>query len=195
MIHPIRCLPLLLLAGACATGGASTGSTPAGDAFIVQNTQNITQTGGANNIAIGTGMTSVVQAFLAKVPYTADKAFNALASAYAALAIPVTTMVTKDRMLGNLDLKARGRLGSLQMRRLLECGAQMGEPNSDSFQITMSVSSEVKDDGDGSSTVATLVQATGRPVAFAGIDVHCSSTGELERLLTNTLKLKLAEQR
>lgn len=191
----VRLLPLLAIVGACATGGATTGSAPQGDAIIIQNTQNIIQTGGANSINLGSGTTTIIQASATQVNFTADKVFAALAGVYESLSIPVTTMVTKDRMLGNLELKARARLGSIPMRRILDCGSQMGDPNADLFQIIMSVSSEVRDNGDGSSTLSTVVQATGRPVQFAGNDVRCSPTGELENRIANALKLKLGEQR
>lgn len=186
----------LVLAAACATGTAGGGSsTPEGDAIVVQSTQSIIQTGGANNITVGTGMTNIVQAATQRINLTADKVFGALASAYESLGIPVTTMVSKDRMLGNLELKARARIGSLPMRRLLDCGQQLGEPNSDSYQITMSVSSEVKDNGDGSSTLATVVQATGRPVQFSGADVRCTTMGELEKRIAQVTQAKALGER
>ncbi len=189
-----RCLPALLLV-ACASGGASTESSSEPAVMVVQNTQNIIQTGGQNSMSIGSGMTSVVQAATTRIAIAVDKVFGALPAAYEALSIPVTTMVSKDRMLGNLEFKARARLGSLQMRRLLDCGAQLGEPNSDSYQITMSVSSEVKDNGDGTSTLATLVQASGRPVSFSGADVRCTSLGDLEKRIATMVQVKIAEQR
>jgi hypothetical protein len=189
------CLPLLLLAAACASGGASSGSASEPEAIVVQNTQNIIQTGGQNSMSIGSGMTSVVQAATTRINFTADKVFAALPSSYETIGIPVTTMVSKDRMLGNLEFKTRARIGSLQMRRLLDCGTQLGEPNSDSYQILMSVSSEVKDNGDGSSTLATIVLATGRPVQFNGADVRCTSFGELEKRIAAMVQIKIAEMR
>ena len=190
-----RLLTTLLFATACATGGASTSSKPEGDAIIVQNTQSIIQTGGANNISIGSGLTSVVQANTTRINFTVDKVFDALGGAYESLGIPVTMMVTKDRMLGNLEFKTRARIGSLPMRRLLDCGMQLGEPNSDSYQILMSVSSEVKDNGDGSSTLSTVVQATGRPVQFTGADVRCTTVGELEKRIASAVQAKITQQR
>ena len=189
------CLPVMILAAACASGGASSGANVEPEAVVVQNTQNIIQTGGQNSMSIGSGMTTVVQASTTRVNIAADKLFGVLPATYESIGIPVSTMVSKDRMLGNLEFKARARIGSLQMRRLLDCGTQLGEPNSDSYQITMSVSSEVKDNGDGSSTLATLVQATGRPVQFNGADVRCTSFGELEKRIATTAQIKLAESR
>lgn len=104
-------------------------------------------------------------------------------------------MVSKDRLLGNLEFKARTRLGSLQTRRLFDCGTQLGEPNSDSYQLALSVASEVKDNNDGSSTLATLIQGSGRPVSFNGADLRCTTFGELEKRIATLVQIKIAELR
>ncbi|MBI3790838.1 MAG: hypothetical protein HY275_08165 [Gemmatimonadetes bacterium] len=195
MLRHVPTLLILLAVAGCASAGSSGSSRPEGEAIVVQNTQNIIQTGGANNIAIGSGMTSIIQAATTHINLTADKVFGALSTTYESLSIPVTTMVTKDRMLGNLEFKARARLGSLPMRRLVDCGMQLGEPNADSYQIILSVSSEVKDNGDGSSTLATVVQATGRPVQFSGADVRCTTLGELEKRIATIVQAKALGER
>ncbi len=194
MIRTLRVLPALALATACASTSGSSAS-PEGEGIVVQSTQNIIQTGGAGNLSVGTGMTNIVQASTARMLVNADKVFAVLPGAYESLGIPITTMVSKERMLGNLDFKVRARIGALPMRRLLDCGYQQSEPNADGYQIQMSVSSEVKDNGDGTSVLATVVQATGRPVQFSGADVRCTTVGELEKRIAAVVQQKLSEQR
>ena len=147
---------------------------------------------GMGNSDIGTGNTSIVVATTVRLSATADQVFSTLPAAYEKLGITVTTMVTKERMIANPDLRARARLGGIPLRRLFDCGGASGDPNADTFQLTISVASEVKDNGDGSSTLSTLLQANGRPVQFGGGDVRCSTTGELERMIEQQVKLKLA---
>ena len=67
--------------------------------------------------------------------------------------------------------------------------------NADTFEIFLSVSSEVKADGAHEAVLATVFQASGRPVAFPGNDVRCTSTGELEGKIASLTKLKLAQLR
>ena len=171
---------------ASSSGGAN---DDAGASTMVRNTTLIQGVGGQN--AIETGLTSVVSASIVRIGFPADQVFQALSSAYEKLGIPVTTMVSKDRMLGNLDLKARVRLGSIALRRLFDCGGTTGEPNAETFQLTISASSEVKENGDGNSILATVVQATGRSVQFAGNEVRCSTTGELEKQIEQQVKFNL----
>ncbi len=195
MPRTVRRLLALLFGSACASGGGAKDASNDPPAIVVQNTHSIIQTGGQNSMGIGSGMTAVVQAATTRVNVSADKVFAALPATYETLGIPVTTMVSKDRMLGNLELKARARLGSLPTRRLFDCGTQLGEPNSDSYQLTLSISSEVKDHADGSSTLATLIQGSGRPVSFNGADVRCTSLGELEKRIATLVQVKIAELR
>lgn len=76
----VRCLPALLLASACASGGAATDASNEPPAIVVQNTQSITQTGGQNSMGSGSGMTSVVQAVTTRITVSAEKVFAALPS-------------------------------------------------------------------------------------------------------------------
>ncbi|MBI2795451.1 MAG: hypothetical protein HYX65_01970 [Gemmatimonadetes bacterium] len=193
----MRLLPSVLALPACALLAACASSPGGNDdsaaATMTRTSTSILSTGSgqANGPNIGSGMTSVVAATTTRLGAPADQVFSTLSSVYEKLGIAVTTMVSKERMLGNLDLRARARLGSMPLRRLFDCGGTTGEPNADTFQLTISVSSEVKDNGDGSSILASLVQATGRPVQFAGNDVRCTTTGELERQIAQQVKLKL----
>lgn len=179
---------MIALLSACASAPGSRNDDPA--ATMVQTSTSILSAGQANS-GIGTGMTSIVVASATRIGATAELVFTSLPAIYEKLGVAVTSMVTKDRMLGNPDLRARARLGGLPLRRLFDCGGTTGEPNADTFQLTISVSSEVKDNGDGSSVLSTLVQATGRPVQFGGGDVRCTTTGELERQIEQQVKFRL----
>ena len=187
-MRPIALALLLASVAACASSGGGT-SDDLGAATVVRNTTSIQGVAGQNSI--GTGLTTMIAASTVRIGVPADQVFAVLPGVYEKLGIPVTTMVNKDRMLGNLDLRARARLAKTPLRRLFDCGGTTGEPNADSFQLTITVSSEVKDNGDGSSILSTLLQATGRPVQFAGNDVHCSTTGELERQIEQQVTFKL----
>lgn len=182
-------MPPLLLAGAC----ASSGSSPAPASTTVQTTMPIIG-GGGNNSTLSTTTTTITAA-TARFPYSADLVFGVLPSVYEELKIPVTTMVSTEHMLGNVDFRGRRAIGALPMRHLIDCGGTTGEPNADTFEIFLSVSSEVKPDGPNEAVLATVLQASGRSIAFSGNDVRCSSTGELETKIATLTKQKLAALR
>jgi uncharacterized Zn-binding protein involved in type VI secretion len=48
----------------------------------------------------------------------------------------------------------------------------------------------VSQDGLEKTTVSTTIQATGRPVSFAGDPVRCTSTGTLEARIVEALKAR-----
>lgn len=179
----------LLLAAAC----ASTGSSSAPATTTIQTTMPIIGGNAQDNNLRTT--TTTITATTVRYPYTAEQVFGVLASVYEDLKIPVTTMVSKDHIIGNLDFRGRRAIGSLVMRRLLDCGGTTGEPNADSFDMFMSISSEVKAEGAHESVLATVFQASGRPIAFSGNDVRCTSTGEIETKIAALTKLKLAQLR
>ena len=123
----MRALALALVLAttvACASSGGS--NDDLGAATVVRNTTSIQGVAGQNSI--GTGLTTLVAASTVRIGFPADQVFGALASVYEKLGIPVTTMVSKERMLGNLDLRARARLGGTPLRRIFDCGGATGEP-------------------------------------------------------------------
>jgi hypothetical protein len=179
----------LVFAVACASAGSSSGAATA----TVQTTTPII--GGSSDMNGLSTTTRVVSATTTRFSNTADQVFSVMPAVYGELKIPVTTMVTKDRIVGNNDFRTRRVVGGMPMRRLLDCGGTAGDPNADTYEIFIDVSSEVKADGAGEAVLATVFQANGRPVSFAGNDVRCTSTGELESKIAALTKLKLSQLR
>ena len=190
-MQPIR--PVLIAALLVAAGCASSGSSSAPASATVQTTTPIV--GGSSDMNGLRTTTSTITAATTRFPYSVEQVFGVLASAYSELKIPVTTMVSKDHVLGNDDFRSRRAVGSMPMRRLLDCGGTTGDPNADSFEIFMSISSEVKADGPNEAVLATVFQASGRPVAFPGNDVRCTTSGELEAKIAAIVKQKLSALR
>jgi hypothetical protein len=107
------------------------------------------------------------------------------------LAIDIAHLDHQARVIGNRDLKVRGKLGKVPLRRYVDCGNAQGAPSADTYEVSLSVMTQVQPGDSASTNVSTLVQAVARPVNFAGDYVRCLSTRALEAQLMNVLGRQL----
>lgn len=170
-------LLVLLVAAACSSSGASDAapvSTP-----TPQPVRMDTQDG-----AIDLSLTRSNPTAEYRIDASPDAVWAALPVVYKELGIPVTTMVTASKQLGNTDFRVRRQLGGERLSRYLDCGERMGERNAETYDVKMRVLTMVRP-ADGGSTLVTAVDATARPLSVSGNTVNCTSTGRLEeRILT-----------
>jgi hypothetical protein len=172
----------LTLAG-CASSSSSTGSAPAP---AVETIRVPTATPG-----VTASLTTTTVANIAMVPLPLARVWLVMASVFDSLAIPLTTVDPATHTIGNGDLKVRRRLGAESLRTYLNCGNTQGAPNSETFDIRLSVISQLTPDGPGGTTVTTTVQAMARPVSVSGEYIRCSSTGALETRLGDIVAARL----
>jgi hypothetical protein len=118
--------------------------------------------------------------------------WRALLGAYESLSIPLSMVDSPRRLVGNSGFNARRRLGSLPLVRLLDCGATQGGPSAETYDIRLSVITQLKPEGAGTA-LSTSVEAMGKPVAFSGEYIRCSSTGVLESRLADAVNARLAK--
>lgn len=119
-----------------------------------------------------------------------DRIWSALPAVFTALAIPLTTADNQSLRFGNEGMKVRRKLGDNQLIKLLDCGrSQIGE-NADSYEIVMSVLTLLERVGPTTTRVATSVEATGKPIQFAGGETRCRTKGELERQIALALRAR-----
>lgn len=115
-----------------------------------------------------------------------DRVWRALPAVYDSLGIPVDRLEHDKHIIGNPGFELRRRLGGVPLRRYLDCGDAQGGPSADTYEVTLSVLTELQPTETGTSA-ATVVQATARPVTFAGERTACKSTGRLERRVAELL--------
>ncbi len=157
--------------------------------------QTVRVTGGANptgtiTMGVTATPTSVRSATLSA---SVTDAWHALPSAYESLSIPLSVVDSATRRLGNSSFNVRRRLGTVPLVRLIDCGSTQGGPSAESYDINMSVLSRLTA-GEGSTTISTTVEAMGKPVAFSGEYIRCSSTGVLESRIADAVKARLASR-
>ena len=112
---------------------------------------------------------------------TADLAttWRAMPAAFDSLKIPITSVDPAAHTIGNGEMQLRRRLGAVPLREYLNCGYTQNVPNTETYDVHISVMSQLTPAG-GATAVTTTVQGYARPVSTSGESVRCSSTGGLE---------------
>lgn len=119
-----------------------------------------------------------------------ERAWKGVVEAYPALGIPLTEIDPRSHMVGNREMRLRGRLGDTRLSSYLQCGRTQGGASANTYEVHLSVRTRLEPAGPGATTVRTQLDATARPSTFAGHDVRCSSTGRLERRIAVEVLLR-----
>lgn len=170
-------------AAACASsgGGASSSTSPA------PTTMETTR------IAAGSGtMTMTTNRDIATnektIGYPIDRVWAAVRAAYDSVAVPVAIFDGASHSVGNSALRVRRRLGDVALSKYLNCGSTQGFPSADTYEIQMSVLTQLQVDpasGGVGTIVLTTVQGQGRPMTISSEFTPCSSTGGLEKQIVD----------
>ncbi len=143
---------------------------------------------GPGDIALSAAPT--VNASSATVAYPLATVWRALPWVFDSLSIPIGTVDPTQHVIGNSALKLRHRLGNTRLSRYIDCGTAQASPSADTYDVQLSVLTQVQP-ADSGSTVSTTVDAVARPADLRGDYIHCSSNGVLEPLIVKTLSARL----
>ena len=178
---------LLVLGTACASakpvGGPETTVAPS-TAALVGPGGTMTMKGDINNT-----VTSIASA----VHLAPDTTFKLLVTVYTKLAIPVAQQSDVYRTIGNDVLRARRKLGGMNMQDVIDCGNKMGLPNAETWDIQMNILSTVTPDGSGGAQLATRIDAMGHDPSVSNRDwIPCESKSNLEARIADMVKAAAA---
>ena len=167
----------LTLSAACASGGGVGGQAD-------------------QSIHVATGASGVLRvrgegAKTAAVALPLERVWRVLPSVYDSLGIGLTDLDPATHILGNSGMKVHTSLGGVGLTKYLDCGSAQGYQSAETYDIQMSIKTGVETTADGGSIVATMIEAAGRPLAFAGEYVRCTSKGELENAIVARVKQQL----
>jgi hypothetical protein len=180
----MRDVSLLVLLGLL--GCASSGTTIERPATP----QTVRVTGSAaGNLSVG--MSATTDAKVTRVTAAPADVWRVLPGVFDSFAIPLSSVDDKARVIGNTGFNLRRRLGSVPLPRLIDCGTTQGGPSADTYDIRLSVLTQVSPTEGGGSSIITTVDAMGRPVAFSGEYVRCTSTGSLETRIADAIQAQL----
>lgn len=122
-----------------------------------------------------------------------DDVWEALIATYAELGIPVTMRDVSTLTLGNGELKVRRRLGKVPLATYIDCGDTQGGRSADTYEVMLSIYSQIQSVGPNTNRVMSSFQSMGRPVSIASDYRRCSSTGALERSFGELLRKHLGK--
>jgi hypothetical protein len=177
------------LAVALAALSACGKSGPAPDVSVAPVTDRIVFSTGSG-VSLDRSAETVGIASTIAVP--AEQVYAALVAVYRDIKVPLTDANQAQRILGNQSLKIRRSLGGVPMQNYVDCGGQSGQPNAETFDLTLNIMSFVTAGADGGSTLTTRLSGVGSdPNHGQGNQMRCSSTGELEARIAKMVKLQL----
>ena len=116
-----------------------------------------------------------------------DKAWLVLPAVYDSLGIPRSKVDRASYTIGNLGMQVRRRLGNVRLSKYLDCGTAQQGPSADSYDVNLSVTTQLQAEPTGATRVTTTVAAMAKPIMLSGEYSRCSSTGEIELQVHNLL--------
>ena len=121
-----------------------------------------------------------------------EKAWSVLPAIYDSLGIMTDNVDPSRRVVGHSGMKLHRTLGKTLLTKIIDCGSTQGFPSADSYEIQFSVFTQLTTEDTGTK-VSTMVTAVGRPMAFAGEYVKCSTKGALEATISDAVTLWAAK--
>jgi hypothetical protein len=115
-----------------------------------------------------------------------EKAWSVLPAIYDSLGIMTDNVDPSRRVVGHTGMKLHRTLGKTLLTKIIDCGSTQGFPSADSYEIQFSVFTQLSSEANGTK-VSTMVNAVGRPMAFAGEYVKCSTKGALEATISDAV--------
>ncbi|MES2177921.1 MAG: hypothetical protein V4550_08625 [Gemmatimonadota bacterium] len=125
------------------------------------------------------------------VPYSAANVWAVLPAIYDSLSLPLSEVDEKTRVIATSGAKVHKNLGTTNLGKFIDCGSAQGFPSADSYDVRLSVRTQVEQQPDGTAKVGTLLEAMGRPMTVSGAFVRCTSKYELEKRILESVKGRL----
>jgi hypothetical protein len=122
------------------------------------------------------------------VPLSMTEAWSRLIAAYDAVGIKVTDINNTAHSIGNPGLRARRRIGDIQLRNALNCGGDNSNPNAEAFDLTLTFSSSLSTVPSGVQ-LETYIRGTGvNPLTNNTNYVQCYSQGVIEKRIADLVR-------
>ena len=125
------------------------------------------------------------------IAFPLQEVWRVLPAVFDSLGIPITDVDVSQHVIGSTGFKAHKRLKNVPLSRFVDCGSTQGFTSADEYDLKVSVLTQVEPDGNGGTSIATQVEAEGRPLAFSGAYSRCNSTGQLEAAITGAVARRL----
>jgi hypothetical protein len=125
------------------------------------------------------------------LPAPPDLVWKVLPSAYDSLGIRLSVIDPDRHLIGNQGMKLRQKLGTTRLSKYIGCGSTQIGPSADSYDVLLSVITDLSITAEGATGMSTRVSAAARPLAFSQEYSRCVSTGEIEKRLFELVTARL----
>jgi hypothetical protein len=173
-------LPLALAACGPAVSGVAVGETQRDVAVYDP------QTGIHSTRLTPTGASTAV------LPFSTEAIWALLPGVYAELGIQATVVDERRKMYGQPQTSVRRRFAGSPISTFLDCGSRAGIQNADSYNVTISVVTQLQPARENATHFRTIVEATARAQGGTDPAVRCGSNQALEQRIHNRVLLALA---
>ena len=191
IIRGVSTLSVAALIGCASAQGSGEPAPPA----PARETVRISTTGAAGMGTTGTSsmeLSSTPNVGVVTLAAPSDRVWTELVAVYAALGIEASTLDRTNRIIGNPSLKTRRRLGTVNLTKYIDCGSTQGAPSAESYEVLLTIHSQLQSATPNNTTVTTTFQSMGRPVSQSGEYRTCTSTGALEKSIGDLLRTRLS---
>jgi hypothetical protein len=109
-----------------------------------------------------------------------EKLWRVLPSVYDSVGVPLSIVDPRKHLIGNEGYKIRATLNKKRLSNYFECGSTQGGANADSYEIHLTVLTNLESEGPTRTKMTTTVTALAKPMQFAQDYSRCSSKAALE---------------
>jgi hypothetical protein len=122
-----------------------------------------------------------------------ERVWAVMPNVYQALNIPVGTIDQNTRVIGNRRIESRsGRIAGERASSYLNCGnTGIGASIADSYQVNLSVLTQIVPAPGGTTQVQTSIDANATQRGVSSVPVRCASTGRLELQIAAAIQQQL----
>ena len=126
------------------------------------------------------------------VAASVDRVWAVLPAVFDSLGIAIDNLDAGHNVIGHSGMKLHRQLGKTPLTRVIDCGSTQGFPSAEAYEIQFSIFTQARKGDGGMTALTTTIQAVGRPMAFAGEYVKCSTKGTLETMIADGVKARVA---
>jgi hypothetical protein len=122
-----------------------------------------------------------------------ERVWALMPAVYEGLKIPIGTIDQNSRVIGNRRIQTNsGRIAGARASSYLNCGnTGLGVPIADSYQVDLSVLTQIVPAPGGSAQVQTSIDANATQRGVSSAPVRCASTGRLEQQIAAAIQQHL----
>jgi hypothetical protein len=117
--------------------------------------------------------------------------WRVLPRVFDSLGIATNTVDSKSYVMGNAGFRVRRLLGKVPLSKYIDCGNAQGPPSADTYEIQMSIVTQLTPGAGNATTVTTTLEASGRPITLSSEYSRCTSRGVLEPAIAAVAQARL----